>query len=302
MEHNVLLEPLFGGGNQSTAPSQQPSSGQSSGSTPTSGETSGGETTTAPPAAGSQADPIYDEEPGEGDDGTYDNVPPANSEEGGTVDQPVETTPSDAEASEPAPVTDETPEATPAPNSNESGVQPEPASEPNAPTGSTPEEQAPEAAEPAPSTGTPSQPQASEPIESQPEASAPQDTVPAPTQTEPTTAPAPSSPVAATPSPAGEAAPVADATEESETLRDFVTPFLADLETIRQRQASGTSDARAESRNRAVAAIQDQLTSRLLDELSSEKASTRSATLLDDTKAEAAAKPLSLVERWYAEA
>ncbi|WJH39438.1 hypothetical protein N7E02_21825 [Aliirhizobium terrae] len=288
----MLLEGIFGGGKQSTAPSQQPSSSQSSGTTPTSGEADNNDPASAD---NSQADPIYDEEPGNTNDGTYTDVPPASSEE--TV-----------------PVTEETSAATPDTEEaeNEAGTQPQPTDQPDAPVASSPSEPVPEAAEPAPSAGTPSPPEpsqpeadepvASQPVAGQPAASAPEDTVSAPVPT----SPAPSS-VTTTPSPVATSPVVDEAVapveEEAEEPKDFLTPFLADLEEIRQRQASNTSDARAESRNRAVAAIQEQLASRLLDSLSSETAPTtaRSASVLDDS-AETAERPMSLVDRWYREA
>jgi hypothetical protein len=260
MEQNLLLEGIFGGGGQSTSPSQQPSSGQSSGSTPTSGEA-----TTNPPADDSQADPIYDEKPGETDDGTYTDVPPASSEETAPVtEEPSAPEPEETENEAGAPIngetgTDETVEnETPAETGAEAGTQPQLADQPAAPVASTPSEPA----------------------------AAPIATTPAPVATAPVVDDA-----------------VVPAEEETEDLKDFLTPFLADLEEIRQRQASGTSDARAESRNRAVAAIQDQLASRLLDSLSSETktTTTKSASLLDGS-GKAAEKPISLANRWYAEA
>lgn len=312
----MLLEGIFGGGKQSTAPSQQPSSGQSSGTTPTSGQANNNDPASAD---NSQADPIYDEEPGNTNDGTYTDVPPASSEE--TVPVTEETsaaTPDTEEAENEAGVpvggdtdTEETVE-TPAETGAAAGTQPQPADQPDAPVASSPSEPVPEAAEPAPSAGTPSQPEPSQPeadepvaslpVAGQPGSSAPDDTVSTPAPA----SPAPS-PVTTTPSPVATSPVVDEAVapveEEAEEPKDFLTPFLADLEEIRQRQASNTSDARAESRNRAVAAIQEQLASRLLDSLSSETAPTtaRSASVLDDS-AETVERPMSLVDRWYREA
>lgn len=315
----MLLEGIFGGGGQSTSPSQQPSSGQTSGGTPANDEA-----TPSSPADNSQANPIYDEEPGETDDGTYTDVPPASSEDTAPVtEEPSAATPDTEEAGSDAgvPVNDGAGEAVdgqaPAEAEAEAGANPQPADQPDAPAAWAPSEEASEAAGPAPSAGTPSQsepsqpqadePVASQPVAGQPAASAPGETAAEDTASAPGQASAAPAPVATNPSPVATAPvdneEVAPAAEQAEELKDFLTPLLANLEEIRQRQASGTSDARAESRNRAIAAIQDQLASRLLDSLSSETttATAKSTSLIDDN-AKAAEKPISLVNRWYAEA
>ena len=85
----------------------------------------------------------------------------------------------------------------------------------------------------------------------------------------------------------------------SKGVQDFLTPLLADLDTIRQRQeidASGTEDA---SRRRAAANVQDQLTRQMLNQIAA-KDDGRSSTQL--FKSDDAEPTQSLPARWYAEA
>lgn len=245
----MILDALFGGGGggHSTPPSEAPSGNQPSSSDPTAGDTA------APPADNSsQADPIYDEEPGDIDDGTYGEAPATGQDEDQTVETPAEE-PAQPEA--PLPVE---------------------ASEPDAPADAAPNDMA----------------------------APPVTTTPAPPAAE-AAAPAPVPPAAGTPI-------AADGEEESSGVRDFVTPLLADLEKIRQQQSGETSanaqDARLDSRNRAIAALQDQLATRLISGMSSSDVPTASPSLLDEVaeqpvvKTETTRQPLSLVNRWYAEA
>lgn len=135
----MILDSLFGGGNQSSSSTQPSSTQPSSPSQPSGGDAaSGSSETTEPPTGYGDADPIYDEAPGETDDGTYTGTVPSDDTTGETVTPPTE--PEAAAAPAPQPEADEPVAAAPA----------EPQATSPAPAAGTPAPAASAAATPAP--------------------------------------------------------------------------------------------------------------------------------------------------------
>lgn len=82
-------------------------------------------------------------------------------------------------------------------------------------------------------------------------------------------------------------------------VRDFVTPLLADLQTISQRSTTKATDDISASQRRAAANVHDQMIRQMLDQIST-NGGRGSATQL--FKSDDADQTQSLPARWYAEA
>lgn len=79
-------------------------------------------------------------------------------------------------------------------------------------------------------------------------------------------------------------------------VRDFLTPLIANLDTIKQHSASNATDEASVSQRRAAANVHDQMIRRMLDQMSA----SGSATQL--FKSDDKEQTQSLPARWYAEA
>jgi hypothetical protein len=91
----------------------------------------------------------------------------------------------------------------------------------------------------------------------------------------------------------------ADAPASAATVRDFVTPLLANLQDIGQRSSMKATDEVSASQRRAAANVHDQMIRQMLDQISATGTGGSSTQLFKSKDAE---QTQSLPARWYAEA
>ncbi len=109
----------------------------------------------------------------------------------------------------------------------------------------------------------------------------------------------PTSPVAEAPVDHANNTGSAEKAAASMSVRDFVTPLLADLEAIKQRSASRSTDDVSASQRRAAANVHDQMIRQMFDQISANGSSSARTRLFEHGDTE---QTQSLPARWYAEA